>query len=103
MLPTHITTISKSLLKLAVSCGAGNIEQVRHGLAKSAEKHIDPQMYSVNRGDGTSTSSEKVLESELPISSTSVDTTKMIQVLSSFLGNICFFFKNSFLDNFTLV
>ncbi|XP_022973744.1 chromatin structure-remodeling complex protein SYD-like isoform X2 [Cucurbita maxima] len=58
----------------------GNIEQVKHGLSKAAEKHIDPQMYSVNRGDGISTSGEKVLESELPISSTSsVDAAKMIQ------------------------
>ncbi|XP_023521814.1 chromatin structure-remodeling complex protein SYD-like, partial [Cucurbita pepo subsp. pepo] len=58
----------------------GNIEQVKHGLTKAAEKAIDPQMYSVNRGDGISTSGEKVLESELPISSTSsVDAAKMIQ------------------------
>lgn len=60
-------------------------------------------MYSVNRGDGTSASGEKVLESELPISSTSsVDATKMIQVLNSFLDNVSFLLKNSSLDNFTL-
>ncbi|XP_008438779.2 chromatin structure-remodeling complex protein SYD isoform X1 [Cucumis melo] len=58
----------------------GNIEQVKHGLTKATEKPIDPQLYSVNRGDGTSTSNEKVLESELPMPSTSsVDATKMIQ------------------------
>ncbi|XP_022939074.1 chromatin structure-remodeling complex protein SYD-like isoform X3 [Cucurbita moschata] len=58
----------------------GNIEQVKHGLTKAAEKAIDPPMYSVNRGGGISTSGEKVLESELPISSTSsVDAAKMIQ------------------------
>ncbi|XP_038899000.1 LOW QUALITY PROTEIN: chromatin structure-remodeling complex protein SYD [Benincasa hispida] len=58
----------------------GNIEQAKHGLTKATEKPIEPQLYSVNRGDGTSTSNEKVLESELPMSSTSsVDATKMIQ------------------------
>lgn len=89
VLPTNISTISKSLLQLTGSLhGAGNTEQAKHGLTKAAEKPIDPQIYSANRGDGTSTSGEKVLESELPISSTSsIDTTKMIQVPNSVLNN----------------
>ncbi|KAG7018651.1 Chromatin structure-remodeling complex protein SYD, partial [Cucurbita argyrosperma subsp. argyrosperma] len=58
----------------------GNIDQTKYGLTKAAEKLIDPQSYSVSRGDGISTSSEKVMECELPMSSTSsVDATKMIQ------------------------
>ena len=88
----QFTTISKPLLLFTDSLyGAGNIEQVKHGLTKAAEKAIDPQMYSVNRGDGISTSGEKVLESELPISSTSsVDAAKMIQVLNTFLIMLVF-------------
>lgn len=60
-------------------------------MTKATEKPIDPQLYSVNRGDGTSTSNEKVLESELPMPSTSsVDATKMIQVRNSFVDDFYF-------------